>query len=492
MLFTSPTFLFLFLPVVWAGHTLLLWGGGRGRGSRFRRRAANGWLLVSSLLFYFWGEHQLLGVMLLSIAVDYLAGWWMKPPERKYRWLGLAGSLTANLALLGYFKYAAFGMNALNQLWLSLGGDSGPFPQLPAIVLPLGISFYTFQSMSYSIDVCRRAVAPTRNLLDFACYVSLFPQLVAGPIVRYRDVANALTHRRLRSDHMASGFSRLIFGLAKKLLLANPLGVTADTVFSLPPGQCGTWMVWGGALSYTLQIYFDFSGYSDMAIGLGRLLGFEFKENFRYPYAAQSMRDFWRRWHISLSEWFRDYLYIPLGGNRFGPWRTCLNLCTVFFLCGLWHGASLSFIVWGLYHGGFLAAERLFSRSGLRPPPRLLRHGYVLLTVLTGWIFFRADNLHDAWGYLGAMINWQSPSLAHAHPSSWLPWPSLAALLAAIPLCTPLTPRFFALFERRGPNGNCLSPLGALCLNLLLVLLMLLIYQRVLASSYNPFLYFRF
>jgi alginate O-acetyltransferase complex protein AlgI len=492
MLFTSATFLFLFLPVVLVGHTLLLQVAGREGRSELWRRAANIWLLICSLGFYFWGEHALLGVMLISVGVDYVAGRWMNTCEGRRRLLGLLASLAANLALLGYFKYAGFAATSVHYVSRILGAGSGSAPGFQDIVLPLGISFYTFQSMSYSIDVYRRKVTPTRNLIDFACYVTLFPQLVAGPIIRYRDVASELRVRCLRTDRFAQGVIRFIFGLAKKLLLANPVAVTADTVFGLPPEQCGTWMVWGGVLAYTLQIYFDFSGYSDMAIGLGRMLGFEFVENFNYPYVARSLRDFWHRWHITLSTWFRDYLYIPLGGNRRGRLRTCVNLFAVFFLCGLWHGASLTFIVWGLYHGTFLVAERLAARRGIGPGPRWVQHAYALLVIMVGWVFFRADHLNSALGYLQAMVWWQPAPLMHAHPSSWLPWPSIAAVLIGIPLSTPVMPWVFKRLSQQAPKGCRLKREGGIGLVILLVLLLLIIYQQVVSGSYKPFLYFRF
>jgi alginate O-acetyltransferase complex protein AlgI len=492
MLFTSATFLFLFTPLVLAGHGVCFYLARRSGHPDIWRQGANLWLLLGSLVFYVWSENVLVWIMLGTVALNYLAGLFVEKVGGAFRWLGLVGVLVVNLGVLGYFKYANFASEQLDLLWGFLGFGQGPLHNLGEIALPLGISFYTFQSLSYTIDVYRREVKPTRNLIDFACYVTLFPQLVAGPIIRYVDVASALRERMPARDLFASGVMRFVTGLGKKILLANSLGFTADTVFALDPGVCSPGMLWGALVAYTLQIYFDFSGYSDMAIGLGRMLGFDFIENFNYPYIARSMRDFWRRWHISLSTWFRDYLYVPLGGSRRNPRRTLLNLLLVFFLCGLWHGAEVHYIVWGLYHGVFLVVERLLSGKGGGKFPRPIQHLYTLMVVMLGWVFFRAGSVKEALAFLEALWIPRAPALAFTHRSSWLPWPSLMALLLAIPLATPIFPRMVAWMT---PDRALTGPVTAwrgLLLVLLMLLILLLVYIQIVSGSYNPFLYFRF
>lgn len=492
MLFTSATFLFIFLPVILAGHGLCFFFVRRTVHPGLWRQLANLWLLLGSLFFYVWSENLLVWIMLGSVGVNFLAGIYLEKVRRPFRGFGLVLALMVNLGVLGYFKYANFVAEQLDALWSVLGMAQGPLPNLGDIVLPLGISFYTFQSMSYTMDVYRREVKPTRNFIDFACYVTMFPQLVAGPIIRYVDVAASLRSRMPGRALFASGVIRFITGLGKKMLLANSLGFTADTVFYLDPGACSPGMVWGAMVAYTLQIYFDFSGYSDMAIGLGRMLGFEFIENFNYPYIARSMRDFWRRWHMSLSTWFRDYLYVPLGGNRRGPSRTLLHLLIVFFLCGLWHGAEVHFIVWGLYHGFFLVVERLLHGKVSGKIPRPVQHVYTLFFVMIGWVFFRADSVTDAWGFLVALWTPRAPALSFAHHSSWLPWPSLLALLLAIPLSTPLFPRILPGMDQKGSLTVTVSGWRGVLLVLLLLLILVLVYIQIVTGSYNPFLYFRF
>ena len=300
--------------------------------------------------------------------------------HRRRQWL-LTIAVAANLGMLVYFKYLNFLLVTLGRVGLGLSWEH--------VVLPLGISFFIFQAMSYTIDVYRGDVPPARDPVAFACYITMFPQLVAGPIVRYLDVANQLRCRTISAEKMASGIRRFIIGLAKKVLVANQMAILADQSFALSSTEISFGAAWMGTLAYTLQIYFDFSGYSDMAIGLGRMFGFEFLENFNYPYIARSVQDFWRRWHISLSTWFRDYLYIPLGGNRGSVAGTCFNLLAVFALCGFWHGASVNFLLWGLFHGVFLMLERI-CRGHFRAP-RLLGHVYTLVVVMFGWVLFRAE-----------------------------------------------------------------------------------------------------
>ena len=422
----------------------------------------NGLLLLFSLAFYAWGEPMYVFLMLGAILANYLLAFRV----RKSR-LVFVCAVALDLGLLAVFKYLDLLISAANGLFrLNLPGVH--------LALPIGISFYTFQILSYVIDVRRGDVPPARNLVDFAAYVSMFPQLIAGPIVRYVDVAADL--RRLNGDisTAAAGARRFCMGLAKKVLLANTLASAADTAFGMT-GSLNFGGAWAGLIAYALQIYFDFSGYSDMAIGLGKMLGFSFPENFRYPYVSLSVKEFWRRWHLSLSTWFRDYLYIPLGGSRRGKGRTLLNLLIVFSLCGLWHGADWTFLLWGLWHGLFLCLERLsFMKKLQEALPKWVRWCYTALVVLLGWVLFRADNLGMALQYAGNLF-----SLEGVWISEVLTVQSGAALLAGIVCCLPL-PR---------PRQNALTE----TVYTLMALTLLAACALCLAGgTYNPFIYFRF
>ncbi len=422
----------------------------------------NGLLLLFSLAFYAWGEPMYVFLMLGAILANYLLAFRV----RKSR-LVFVCAVALDLGLLAVFKYLDLLISAANGLFrLNLPGAH--------LALPIGISFYTFQILSYVIDVRRGDVPPARNLVDFAAYVSMFPQLIAGPIVRYVDVAADL--RRLNGDisTAAAGARRFCMGLAKKVLLANTLASAADTAFGMT-GSLNFGGAWAGLIAYALQIYFDFSGYSDMAIGLGKMLGFSFPENFRYPYVSLSVKEFWRRWHLSLSTWFRDYLYIPLGGSRRGKGRTLLNLLIVFALCGLWHGADWTFLLWGLWHGLFLCLERLsFMKKLQEALPKWVRWCYTALVALLGWVLFRADNLGMALQYAGNLF-----SLEGVWISEVLTVQSGAALLAGIVCCLPL-PR---------PRQNALTE----TVYTLMALTLLAACALCLAGgTYNPFIYFRF
>ncbi len=344
MLFSSPVFLFGFLPLLLVFYFLC------------PKSLRNVLLLLASLWFYAWGEPSLVVLMLISTAMNYGLGCWVDVTRERpaSKWI-LAFAVALNLSFLVYYKYAGFLIDSLNSLLAFVGTPSLGRPE---VTLPIGISFYTFQAMSYVIDVYRGQAQAERNPINVALYIALFPQLIAGPIVRYTDVAAQIKVRSIDRDSFAYGIQRFIVGLGKKMLIANSAASVADAAFEIPDNQLSLAVAWLGILCYTVQIYFDFSGYSDMAIGLGRMFGFKFLENFNYPYIAKSVTDFWRRWHISLSTWYRDYLYIPLGGNRCAPWRVSLNLMIVFVLCGLWHGASWNFAIWGIYHGSFLMLER--------------------------------------------------------------------------------------------------------------------------------------
>ncbi len=480
MVFSSITFLFFFLPAV-----LLLNGCTRGR-------ASNVLLLVASLLFYAWGEGIYLLVMLASILGNFAAGLFIDRFRRTTAGraaLGLGVGL--NLVLLGFFKYAGFLVDNLNQL---LALVDLPAVALAPVHLPIGISFFTFQASSYLMDLHRGTVRAQRNLIDLGLYIALFPQLIAGPIVRYHDIAAEIVRRRVTSVDFAAGAERFLYGLAKKVLLANPLGLVADKIFALPAAELSPSLCWLGALCYTFQIYYDFSGYSDMAIGLGRMFGFHFLENFNYPYIARSIREFWRRWHISLSTWFRDYLYIPLGGNRHGAVRTGANLLLVFLLCGLWHGASWTFLIWGVYHGFFLVLERVPAvRRLLDRLPAPLQHAYVLLVVLVGWVFFRADTFAHALAYLQAMVDFSREPLFNSQLFLALNNEFSLTLAAAVIGSAPL----FALLQRWRAGRPIVSApavrrLAATAQVGSLGFVLVYSIAAVLGGAHNPFLYFRF
>ena len=481
MVFSSTIFLFFFLPLTLLAYFVV---GPRGR---------NAILLAASLLFYAWGETVYLLVMLFSIAANYLFGLLIDQARQRGRRgrLAFVFAVATNLGLLGFFKYANFFVDNLNQLLQVLG--VAPV-EVGRVHLPIGISFFTFQALSYIIDLYRDETRVQRSLLNFALYKALFPQLIAGPIVRYRDVAREIEQRTVSLHDFAGGVQRFIIGLGKKVLIANVMGRAADTIFATPAETLPATLAWTGAIAFMLQIYFDFSGYSDMAIGLGRMFGFHFLENFNYPYIARSVREFWRRWHISLSTWFRDYLYIPLGGNRHGPVRTGANLLLVFLLCGLWHGASWTFLIWGVYHGIFLVLERVPAvRRLLDRLPAPLQHAYVLLVVLVGWVFFRADTFAHALAYLEAMVDFSRPPLFNSQLFLALNNEFSLTLAAAVIGSTPV----FMLLQR-WRTGRPIVPAPAMrwlaATAQVGSLGFVLVYSiaAVLGGAHNPFLYFRF
>ena len=476
MVFSSPIFLFIFLPLVLAGHFVT------------RGRLRNLWLLGMSLVFYGWGEPRFVLIMLVSIAANFGFGLWLDRIRGRRGARGLlAIAVALNLGLLVLYKYAAFLAGNVSTA-LSLIG-AGPVP-LPAFALPLGISFYTFHALSYLVDVSRRAADGQRDPAAMGLYIVFFPQLIAGPIIRYKDIAGQLVHRVVTRETFALGSQRFAIGLGKKMLLANTVAVPADAIFALPTAQLTVGLAWLGIVCYTLQIYFDFSGYSDMAIGLALLFGFRFPENFNYPYIARSMTEFWRRWHISLSTWFRDYVYVPLGGNRRGPGRTYLNLWIVFLLCGLWHGAAWTFVAWGLYHGSFLVLERLGAGRWIEGLWAPARHVYTVLVFMGGWVFFRAESLGHAGAYLAAMAGFASGSGLEQHAGLHLNAVVVMALVAGIIGSAPFLPRL----------GRWRDGIGAVNLRLaveagrLAGLALLLVASAMLmaAGTYNPFIYFRF
>ncbi len=485
MIFCSPVFLFLFLPLVLGLYFFL------------RPDLRNLVLLTASLIFYLWGEKIFVLVLLGSITANYWLGWWIDRTQgRWFAHLAIAVAVLVNLGLLGTFKYANFFVDNLNLLLAQLHLEP---VKLDPVHLPLGISFFTFHALSYVIDVYRREVPALRNPVNFALYISFFPQSIAGPIVRYNDVAGQLVRRVVTLEGFAEGVRRFILGLAKKMMIANIVAVPADAIFGLPNGELTAGLAWLGVACYTLQIYFDFSGYSDMAIGLARLFGFQFRENFQYPYIARSITEFWRRWHISLSTWYRDYLYIPLGGNRAGTGRTYFNLVLVFFLCGLWHGASWTFILWGLFHGAFLVVERIGVGRLLERTWAPVRHLYTLVVVMVGWVFFRAATFEQAFAFLGAMAGFGPGAGMQYYPALYLNPEVTAALIAGIVGSMPVLPLLARLREGlaasalgRGSLGLVLEPVLAFVPVVALGLLLLVSGMLLAGGTYNPFIYFRF
>jgi len=460
-------FLFAYLPAVLLGFSVL------------PRPMRNPFLLIVNLIFYGWGEPVYILLMVLATVVNYALGHIIgrtKQTRPGIAKLCVGLAVVFSILMLGYFKYAGF----LAGLWNSI--PFLPDISVPAIALPIGISFYTFQTMSYTIDVYREDAEVQRSLVDFGVYVTLFPQLIAGPIVRYKDVADQLDGNHPRAEQFALGVRLFIIGLCKKVLIANRMGLLWDT---LRPNvsEYGVIAAWVGIIGYTMQIYFDFSGYSDMARGLGKMLGFDFMENFRYPYISASITEFWRRWHISLSTWFRDYVYIPLGGNRVKPVRMYMNLFAVWFLTGLWHGASMNFILWGLYYFAILVIEKRFLMKYLDRLPGFLRHVYTMFLVILGWVLFYFDTgLSECFSYLSALFGNAACLVSGDALNIILRYAPIiiAAAIAATPLCAGLWRRI----EDKKISG---------VIEIVLCMAGLVLCTAVLASqSYNPFLYFKF
>jgi len=463
VLFNSYEFLLVFLPLVVAVYYAL------------PRAARAPWLTLASYVFYGWWRVDCVVLMLLLTAINYAGGLLIaRARGRAARGIWLAASVAGSLGVLGFFKYADFALGTWNAAadWLRFGRPVG----LLGVVLPVGISFYTFQSMSYPIDIYRGVCRPTRRFIDFACYVSLFPQLIAGPIVRYNEIADQLDERSHTTEKFARGLLLFTLGLAKKAILADAMAPVAEAAFDHgPPGVA---LAWVGLLAYAFQIYFDFSGYSDMAIGLGLLLGFEFPQNFSVPYQATGLRDFWRRWHMSLSRFLRDYLYFSLGGSRRGVARTYVNVMATMLLGGLWHGASWTFVLWGGYHGVLLCIERVLGeRNPFSRLPVGLKRGGTFVLVLLGWVLFRSATLGTAGGVFGGLVG--------AHGAGTLPGAAReASFLVAFPAC--------ALVAWWCPSAWSWRPRISARTAAWAVPLFLVALYVVLTSDYSPFLYFQF
>lgn len=481
MLFTEPLFLFMFLPVL-----LALYYG-------LPARLRNPLLLSASLLFYAFGEGADTLVLLTSILLNYLFGLAVgRSPAPRRRRLALSVGVAGNVALLAAFKYSTFLANNLNPLATALG--LAPYNPPPPR-LPLGISFFTFMGMSYLFDVYRRRVEAQGRLSTFSLYMSLFPHLVAGPIVRLPEIAPELTARRTSRADFAEGVRRFAVGLGKKVIIADTLALTVDQVFNIPTGQLTPGVAWLGIACYTLQIYFDFSGYTDMAVGLARMFGFHFPENFNYPYAARSLTEFWRRWHITLSNWFRDYVFLPLSVGR-RRLRLYLNLLAVFFLCGLWHGAGWGFIIWGLYHGLFLVCERAGLALWLERRPAFVRHAYALLVVTLGWSFFRTASGRRGLEFLAALAGLTRGDGVAYHLSMYVNAELLLALAAGALGCLPLAPALRRWHERwAGGEGAATAVLDS-CFRAArlasLAFVFLVSASLAAANTYRAFIYFRF
>ncbi len=465
MVFSSLLFLFIYFAAVLVIYYVT------------PRKFRNLFLFFANLVFYGWGEPVFVLLMLFSTVVDYTCGHFIDKYRTKNKKIAktfLIASVVINLSLLGFFKYAGFITDTLNAI---------PFFSLPSIEvpLPIGISFYTFQTMSYSIDVYRNDAPVQRNIITFGTYVALFPQLIAGPIVRYKDVAYQLDHRRETLDSFTKGVKLFCIGLGKKVLLANQMGLMWDSIRQ--SGEVNGWLgSFIGILGYTFQIYFDFSGYSDMACGLGNMFGFEFLKNFDYPYISKSITEFWRRWHISLGTWFREYVYIPLGGNRMGPTRQIINLLIVWFLTGFWHGASYNFILWGLFYGVLLIFEKLVFGKLLRKLPAVLQHTYTMFFVIMGWVLFYFVDMGELWDFVVSLFNFAGPVIGESALSTTISF--LPLIVISTVASTPLALNLYRKIKS--------TPLKIAIDTAFVLAIVLLCTASLVNQSYNPFLYFRF
>lgn len=470
MLFSSTVFLYLFLPTTIFIYYVLL---------RKSRKLQNIFLLLSSLFFYAWGEPKFVFIMIASITINWLFGLIVnkkKNDNKSCKWI-LVLDVFFNLSILFVFKYLNFTGNVFNNLF-------GFGINIPNLALPIGISFFTFQAMSYVIDVYRGKGQVQTNILNVGLYISFFPQLIAGPIVRYETVANEILHRKETLDDFFDGFARFVVGLSKKVLLANSFAILADNTFNFVDSSLSVGFAWLGAIAYTFQIFFDFSGYSDMAIGLGKMFGFHFLENFDYPYISTSVTEFWRRWHMSLGTWFRDYVYIPLGGSRVSKGRLIFNLFVVWFLTGVWHGANYTFILWGLMYFVLLTLEKL---TGLHKKKGkvagIFKWIYTMLFVVLGWVIFRSNSLTDAIIYIKSMFGLNDNVLSDGMFTGYLIQNFILLIIGAI-LSTPL----FKVLKNKFKNNSIIEIIRVL----VLIALFVLSISSLVSSSYNPFIYFNF
>lgn len=473
MVFSSLLFLFRFLPLVFLLYFIA------------PRKIRNSVLFLFSLFFYAWGEPKYVFLMLFSITMDYTVGRFIdkakKEHEMKKAKACLIFSVCMNLGILGFFKYADFLIGTVN----ALTGLHLPLLNIP---LPIGISFFTFQTMSYTIDVYRGVTEVQSNWINYGTYVSMFPQLIAGPIVQYKTIAEQMKTRRENLDDFSYGIHRFVIGVGKKVLLANNIGLLWDTIAKIPVGEVPVVTAWLGAFAFTFQIYFDFSGYSDMAIGLGRMFGFRFLENFNYPYVSKSVTEFWRRWHISLGSWFREYVYIPLGGNRKGKWKQVRNLCIVWMLTGFWHGAHWNYVLWGVYFGVLLIIEKFFLKPILEKLPGWMQNVYTMFLVVISWVIFKCEDLSYGISYLKAMFGVSGAGFFNSESIYLLR--NYGILLVILILgCTGIPKSQGKKMEHRfGENGSVMTAVKVI----MYLSILFLSIAYLVDATYNPFLYFRF
>nr|NQU90396.1 MBOAT family protein [Bacteroidota bacterium] len=474
MVFSSSLFLLYFFPAFLIIYYLL------------PKVFKNIFALLASIFFYAWGAPDFIFIVLGSIVVDYyIVDLIHKSTLRKARRILLTISVLLNVGLLAYFKYTNFLMDNVDILLESIGV---PGVEWPAVVLPIGISFFTFQKLTYSVDVYRGVHAPLKKVWDYALYILMFPQLIAGPIVRFSEIADQIEDRRAYEtvDARLLGFFRFVIGLSKKVLIANVLGEQVDLIFAIPTGQISTMVSWVGIIAYSFQIYFDFSGYSDMAIGIGRMIGFKFPENFNNPYISQNITEFWRRWHITLGRWMRDYLYIPLGGNRVSTGKLYLNLWIVFLISGLWHGAAWNFVIWGGFHGLFLIADRMFL---IRFTQKLGKYPSIVFTyfvTLIGWVLFRAETLEYAFDYIGRMFSFDGLQSEFNFDTEFKTIMIIGAVFGFIAAFGKIEQWWMQVLTRDKKPGLLIAMIIAA------ILLTILCIASITSSGFNPFIYFRF
>ena len=475
MPFSTLPFIFWFLPIVFLINLLI------------KKRLSNIFLGLASLFFYFWGESQYTYVFLVSIGLNYILGllinkFQILSKDKLVKAVLIVGVII-NLLLLGYFKYLNFGVDLLNHYFSFLQLKAIPNN---AIHLPIGISFFTFEAIAYLADVYTKKASVMKNPVNLLLYMGIFPHLIAGPVIRYKDLEAQIQDRQIRIQDVSYGLKRFILGLGKKVIIANNVGSIADNIFGASTSGLGSNVLLLGIVAYSLQLFFDFSGYSDMAIGLGKMFGFTFIENFNYPYAARSVQEFWRRWNISLGLWFKNYVYIPMGGSKVGLLRNNFNLITVFFLTGLWHGAALNYIVWGLFNGFFIILEKLFLTKIFQKLPKLVSNLYLILVIMISWVFFRASDFHSAGKYLVGLLS--NPS---GDVTAYLNNYNLCALIVGIVLAFP----FVRNCVERWQNSNhkpWLNIILQITNQLFLLSVFVISVILITSSNYNPFIYFRF
>ena len=481
MVFSSILFLCVFMPVVFCLYYIC------------PGRLRNFFLLVASLLFYAWGEPKYICIMLFSTAFNYIDGIlieYSKKHDKEFmKKAMLVLSVIGNVAILCFFKYTDFIIKSLNDLW-------GTHFSLLGIALPIGISFYTFQAMSYMIDVYRGRVSAQHNFFDFAMYICMFPQLIAGPIVRYEQVEGQIKERKITSGNVALGLQRFIIGLGKKVLLANQIGSLWDKIYTMDVSEISVLSAWLGAFAYTFQIYFDFSGYSDMAIGMGQMLGFKFPENFNYPYMSKSITEFWKRWHITLGQWFKEYVYIPLGGNRKGMEVQIVNLFIVWSLTGLWHGAGWNFLIWGLYYFVILLMEKLFLHKLLDKLPGIFSHIYSIFIIVVGWVIFACDNFDKLGIYIKALFG-MGVSVVKG-TDIYLCYTNAILFIILIFASTNIPVKLISFVKKKlmlklkGFMSAFCKNIGFWCCAVFYLIILALSIALIIGETYNPFLYFRF